>query len=436
MKKIIIIILFCFITINIMSQNNLILNSSFELYDTCPNYQAGIFLYYCNYWNAPNFGSSDYFNKCSLIDFSVPFNFYGGFHLPKYGFAYSGIYLIANSGSTISREYIQGALQDTLISGNTYIVRFYVALVDGSYCTDNIGAYFSDTVLHSTTNFSYIDVVPQFQNPAGNWITNTDKWQKIEGVFTASGGEKYISIGNFDPPSAVHYDNCFSSPLPISSAVTYIFIDDVSVIDTSLVDTIQLCVNDSVLLGGSYRNTEGLYIDTIQGLFVRSYLKPSTNPAYHIDVDLRFNGRDSVYVGYFWFDKSNMHSSDTTIVLNLPSVTGCDSMVYFHCRNNVGIEPTPNPSQEGNGIRVYPNPSSEFINLRIQQFENKSITELQVEIYDAVGRSIKYQVISSKTSNDNLEYKLNISELSKGIYFIKVTDKENRVIGNGRFICR
>jgi hypothetical protein len=135
-----------------------------------------------------------------------------------------------------------------------------------------------------------------------------------------------------------------------------------------------------------------------------------------------------------------MHTADTTIVLNLPSVTGCDSMVYFHCRNNVGID-EPNASTYNN-ITIYPNPANQLINLKISipniRDENENPAEMQIEIYDAVGNIVNGLCHSDEGGISNtgkeINYKINISELSKGIYFIKVIGKENRIIGNARFI--
>jgi hypothetical protein len=420
--------------------NNLVLNPSFESYDTCPYSDAGIGLLFCSNWDEPNFSTSEYYNLCGTDNtVRIPSNF-GGYEIPKTGFAYAGLYIYVTSGSIVAREYIQGILKDTLINNHKYIIKYYLSQADSNqFCIDNIGFYFSDTQLHSTS-WGRINVVPQYKNTVGNYLNIRNGWQEIIGTFTASGGEKYFSIGNFDLEANTHKQDCYSKGIPTSGGAVYTYIDDVSVIDTSLVDTIQLCVNDSVLLGGSYRHTEGLYIDTIQGLYVRSYLKPSTHPAYHIDVDLPYNGRDSVYVGCFWFNKSNMHTADTTIVLNLPSVTGCDSMVYFHCRNNVGID-EPNASTYNN-ITIYPNPANQLINLKISipniRDENENPAEMQIEIYDAVGNIVNGLCHSDEGGISNtgkeINYKINISELSKGIYFIKVIGKENRIIGNARFI--
>jgi hypothetical protein len=68
---------------------------------------------------------------------------------------------------------------------------------------------------------------------------------------------------------------------------------------------------------------------------------------------------------------------------------------------------------------------------------------MQIEIYDAVGNIVSGLCHSDEGGISNtgkeINYKINISELSKGMYFIKVVSrdnsgKENRVIGNARFI--
>lgn len=69
-------------------------------------------------------------------------------------------------------------------------------------------------------------------------------------------------------------------------------------------------------------------------------------------------------------------------------------------------------------FKIYPNPTSDFLNVRTEQIINK------IEILDADGRLLK-----SKTCNVS---SLNISELSKGLYFIKIYTPQKII--NSKFI--
>ncbi|MEP7169801.1 MAG: T9SS type A sorting domain-containing protein, partial [Bacteroidota bacterium] len=129
------------------------------------------------------------------------------------------------------REYIEGVLVDSLVGGHTYCVQFYVSLADRCiYATDKIGAYFShDSIINYSTHQN-LPVVPQVENIAGNIISDTLNWVSIIGNFTAQGGEKYITIGNFRTDSLTLNDTI---PWGVYY-FAYYYIDDVSVTDCTV----------------------------------------------------------------------------------------------------------------------------------------------------------------------------------------------------------
>jgi hypothetical protein len=106
--------------------------------------------------------------------------------------------------------------------------------------------------------------------------------------------------------------------------------------------------------------------------------------------------------------------------------------------SSVEVEPTPQAWQAQNEIRVYPNPASDIINIEVSRFKYQDIRELQIEIYDAIGNNVNGLCHSDEggisTTGKEINYQLNINELSNGIYFIRILDKENKIIGNGKFI--
>ncbi len=131
-------------------------------------------------------------------------------------------------GNTNLREYIQTVLIDTLKGGKKYNVEFYVSLSDSSqYACSNIGAYFSINQVTSGNDKNLPDT-PQISNPLNNILSEKINWTKISGSFIASGGEKYITIGNFK-------DDANSDTLYVGGpswyTLAYYYIDDVSVIE-------------------------------------------------------------------------------------------------------------------------------------------------------------------------------------------------------------
>ncbi|MCK6650004.1 MAG: gliding motility-associated C-terminal domain-containing protein [Bacteroidia bacterium] len=203
-------------------------NPSFEDTINCPSNISQ--LYNCSNWITPTTGTSDYFNACASVvsGVSIPSNG-AGFQQPKNGNAYVGISPYQRSSPTGPfnyREYIQAMLIDSLITNNVYCVSFYLNCASiSSISIDKIGLYFSNIPVNSSTSI-FLPYTPQIESPVGFYLTDTLGWYKVEGTYTALGGEKYITIGNFRDELAT--DTIHTDPLFASSA--YYYIDDVSVI--------------------------------------------------------------------------------------------------------------------------------------------------------------------------------------------------------------
>ena len=217
------------------SQTNLVPNPSFETYTTCP-YQ-GSQINYAFPWYSPTGGSPDYFNGCdgsAISSFGVPLN-WPGYQYAKTGMAYVGIYCYDWNGSYPDlKEYLQVKLTDSLIANRKYCVSFYVNLAKphgpayNVVAITKIGMFISDTAVSDTTTYT-LPYTAQIQSPAGVFFNDTVNWTEISGTYTAHGGEKYITIGNFnshtDTLGVVHVNNYSAS---------YYFIDDVSVVDCTV----------------------------------------------------------------------------------------------------------------------------------------------------------------------------------------------------------
>ncbi len=180
-------------------QFNLVPNPSFEEYVTCPNL-FDVFNSYSVDWFQPTWGTPDQFNSCAISpddDMDVPQNF-SGYQNPLDGEGYAGIFAAYPWPDYPDyREYIEVKLINPLLAGVTYHVNFFVSLGDSSiYSTDDIGLYFSVDSLYSDTSY-ILDVVPQIEQLSGNFLSNKSTWTKISGSYIASGGEVFLTIGNF-----------------------------------------------------------------------------------------------------------------------------------------------------------------------------------------------------------------------------------------------
>lgn len=211
MKKRISFLMFC-VSFSCHAQN-LVLNGNLDSYITCPGF--GQFSNaYINDWDKPSYGSTDYYhNSCPGI---LPTQ-----QIPRSGDAYAGI--IGYNYGAEYREYMTGTLSTPLIPGATYYCEFYLSLNDGYIqAIKEMGAYFSASFPGPYTNALHVPVTPQIENTL-TLLDDTSGWMRVSGYFLASGGEQYITIGNFNDDTnttVVQVGN-------VGSYGTYYFVDDV-----------------------------------------------------------------------------------------------------------------------------------------------------------------------------------------------------------------
>jgi hypothetical protein len=216
-----------FVACGVCEGQNLVPNPSFETLINCPTGISSacsypffdMIAFSTTYWHNIGCGSADYFNSCNTIDVGIPQNFRG------YQNARTGVAYIGEICGDYYREIVGTFLTATLISNVDYYVEFYVSrapvLPPPSYpdSSDVLGALF--TIGEPDTTGSGVGGIllstAQVNNPDSNFLSDTLTWMKVSGVFTASGGENFISIGNFkEDTSHTH-------------GWGYYYIDDVSV---------------------------------------------------------------------------------------------------------------------------------------------------------------------------------------------------------------
>lgn len=216
---------------------NLVPNNNFSIITSCPNGPNQIYL--APPWFQPSISSGNTTNSSSSDLYDTCFHQIGGFGVPANdagyqlarngGGAYAGIDTYGDSLNY--REYIEVPLLSSLIANNIYCVNFYVSLANNATrAISNMGAYFSvDSLLDSTGLVTIDYVTPQIENPVTNMLSDTLNWMLIFGSFTASGGERFMTIGNFYLPANTN----FQAVVPSQNVgfFSYYYIDDVSVED-------------------------------------------------------------------------------------------------------------------------------------------------------------------------------------------------------------
>ena len=183
-----------------IAQVNLVSNPSFEEIYGCPDYGGQIDS--AKGWStfiSGGGGSPDFFHVCCTAPYAcgVPLNSgYYSFQYPHSGNAYCDVQVVGNLSSDY-REYIQSKLIKGLSATHTYCVKFYTNLTDHSLAyIKPLGAYFDDGIVSAPPPYGLAVASPQVYNTFQP-LNDTVNWIKIEGSFTSTGTETYISLGNF-----------------------------------------------------------------------------------------------------------------------------------------------------------------------------------------------------------------------------------------------
>ena len=236
-----------------VSAQNMVTNPGFEVYNNCPS-QRGQINYSPGYdtfltvrdWVDPTNTSPDYFNRCGT-DSSVrlPYLSVDGYHEPHSGDACAGIAVF--SGNPVLdttdywSEYLETRLTAPMQAGHTYYVSFYVCLTYHGrtgyniISVDRLGARLSNNMIDTLTPppMFFMTGEEDISSPPGQFITDTINWTLISGIYHATGGEQWLTIGRFyEVP--IKYEWLRTSELqPNSNSICYMLVDDVCTIDMS-----------------------------------------------------------------------------------------------------------------------------------------------------------------------------------------------------------
>jgi hypothetical protein len=394
MKKVIIIICATLLHFAGVAQINLVLNPSFENYNTCPNNadEAKYCIHWSSLdtaWNPPDWahekpGIPEYANICATnFNASIPSNV-AFYHYPRSG---NGLMLIQmfsdDTSSNNARDYLQGHLSQTLIAGHNYGVKFYTTLGhEGGYGINGIGAYLDNGTIDTTQNPGYVQNQYNPQVVDTLIVSDTLNWTKIEGSFTATGNEKLITIGQF---RYNYRTNFITVPWGTATSWAWYLIDDVSVIDCS---NVPFAGHDTVI-----HLTDSAFLGSHESLLPYTWYKlGSTTP---IDSGGGIWVKPTVTTSY-------------VLVQQLCGITKMDTVkvwVYPDTPNHVGVEQL----LTGN-FQLYPNPTTKELTI-------EGAKDLDIVFYDVVGREMLHAAIVSDRQI------IDIADFPKGVYLVQVADK-------------
>lgn len=170
---------------------NIIVNNSFE--DTI---QGNFGITRAKGWTSPTDGSPDLIDSLSRPEYHMPQN-YGGYQFAQDSSRYFGLAIFSKNRINL-REYIQSELNHKLIKDSAYCFQFFISLGDSSnYAVkNNLGIYFSAQSFNRQGTY-VLNYIPQIEFVDTEHFVEKIAWVKCSAQYTATGDEKFITIGNF-----------------------------------------------------------------------------------------------------------------------------------------------------------------------------------------------------------------------------------------------
>jgi hypothetical protein len=383
------IIFFSILSLCSKAQYNLVPNPSFEIHTTCPNSASQ--LTFATPWVAPTNNDADYFNSCATnINYGVPSQGVYNFQNAHTGNAYAGIFLY-NGINNNYREYCSVQLINVLMAGKCYFINFYVnksSRFYGKYAVNNIACALTTSYISNTGTGFILNLTPSVMKFGNPIISDTLNWVSVTGIYTAIGGEKQLTIGNFYNDTNTDTLNIGIGNYPGSGYL----IDDVSVIPI-----------DSII-GGMPANA-GADQSIVIG-------------------DSVFIGQEISNLNCNWYELpgNNLIASNTSGVYVTPNTTTSYVVEQSLCGNvtydtvKVMVSPTGIKEDEGfkNSVSLFPNPSDGEVFITIT---DNTINNVLVSVTDITGKFLYNEKMT--ITNNSLYVNFNVKA---GIYFVTIVN--------------
>jgi len=267
--------------VSLFGQYNLVSNPSFEDCQDCPpsypflntiDFPIDPYTVYPFGWTNPNLWSPN-IHGLGGTNFVCPD-----------GINVAGFLVYSDPGidpvQSNNREYIQNELIDTLVFKKLYFVEFLTwrEIDFANLCnmaSNNLGIRFSDSALFYNTEKN-IPLAPHLLYFNNEIIESTHSWKKFSGVYEASGGEKFFTVGNFstdsltigrcEDPNANYYGHTYS----LVDMFRVTSLDSIpSGLQISAGLDQSICIGDTVFIGEKISNLpsnwyllDGTVVDT------------------------------------------------------------------------------------------------------------------------------------------------------------------------------
>ena len=272
-----------------------------------------------------------------------------------------------------------------------------------------------------------------------NWILNFD-YSEPEGWGTLN----LLATGLFGNPVSVFKDSVTPYSGTYAMNVTTIVLTNNP--DTAnLRDTAGIAFTGSVTFSGQVFGFP--YTQKPTNLrFYYKYFPTGTDTAF-CNVQLfkwntTTNSRDTLATGTFFENNTVNSYTQASILLDydpqFSSLTPDTAMINYRASSDiipipgsslfvdelsfsggVGVE---EQTVSANQVTVFPNPANSELNLKFTDTKSHSVL-----IYDASGKVVAKGTVTNKAT------KINVAEISNGLYFYKAFDKNNGIITSGKF---
>lgn len=220
-------------------------------------------------------------------------------------------------------------------------------------------------------------------------------------------GTEYNENNFVATESGVYIDSLQSVSGCDSIVTLYLTINPTNTI-TDEVEGVEICQGESIVFNNKTLVTTGYYVDTLKNIYgcdSITAINLVVNPVYWV--------KDSVTIQegekYSWNGKT--YNKQGTYIDTLSSLKGCDSIVTLELIVLSSLHDIANTES----INLYPNPTTD--NIVITNLSPNAATT--ITLYDNLGKKVKHITLASK------EITLNIKDLPKGTYILKIENGEN-----------
>lgn len=210
----------------LLNAASLVVDGGFEQKRFCPSDYNQQRLRTLDHWEQIAEGTPDHFASCSRLA-GVPLNSFGEESALE-NEAFGGLVLFSRSKWRY-REYLATELTRSLAPGEWVCISlWYSAAEKAGVVADGLGGVLTREKPKGERDYVLPDR-PQFENPDGHFLEVTDGWVNLSDAVQANGGERWLTLGNFDLQGQTRLALSANAPKDATDWA-YVYLDGVEVV--------------------------------------------------------------------------------------------------------------------------------------------------------------------------------------------------------------